>query len=112
MNRRMQALGRFRPGVRNKTEAAYEAQLLLELRAGAILWYRFEGITLKLGADCRYTPDFFVMKPSGELECHEVKGYWTDDAKVKVRVAASMFPFAFIVVTKENGGFKLEEVQP
>jgi hypothetical protein len=99
----------MKAGVRNRTEAAYEAQLELRKRAGEVAWYQFEGITLKLAADCRYTPDFFVMLSTGELELHEVKGRWTDDALVKVRVAAAMFPFRVVVVTYERGAFVAKE---
>lgn len=111
------AKGRHAPGVMNKTEAAYAITLEARRMAGEISWYKFEGITLKLAQDTRYTPDFFVMMPDGFLECHEVKGakaIFQDDAKVKVKVAASMFPFAFMVVypqpMKDGGGWKAEEL--
>ena len=71
--------------------------------AGKILWYSFEGITLRLADRTTYTPDFVVMLANGELEMHEVKGFWTDDAKVKVKVAAEKFPFRFIAVRMVNG---------
>jgi len=38
------------------------------------------------------------LKADGALEAHEVKGRWTDDALVKIRVAAEKFPFAFIAI--------------
>lgn len=34
------------------------------------------------------------------MECHEVKGFWTDDAKVKIKVAAEQYPFRFIAFKK------------
>lgn len=88
----------------NKTEAAYMALLEARKRAGEILWYQFEGITLKLADDTRYTPDFFVLMADGSLECHETKGFWRDDARVKIKVAASMFPFRFVAAKKAKGG--------
>jgi hypothetical protein len=113
MNKRLQALGRLKPGERNKTEAAYEQYLELRRRAGEVLWYRFEGMTFKLAADCRFTPDFVVMLANGELECHEVKGIWRDDAKVKMRLAAEIFPFRFIAIyaktKKDGGGWEIQE---
>ena len=36
------------------------------------------------------------MVASGQIEVHEVKGFWTDDALVKIKVAAAKFPFRFI----------------
>ena len=109
----MQALGRMKAGVMNATEAAYEKVLAAQLAAGEIDWYVFEGITLKLADGCRYTPDFMVMKADGSLEAHEVKGYWTDDARVKIKVAAEKFPLKFIAVykqpKKDGGGWRFEE---
>lgn len=104
---KLYALGRLKNGERNKTEKAYEDMLETMLYAGEILWYKFEGITLKLADNTRYTPDFFVMNSNGILECHEVKGFWRDDAKVKIKVAAENFPFKFIAAkqkAKKNGG--------
>lgn len=95
------------PGTMNKTEAAYAEELRLRELAGEVVWFKYEGVTLRLGPDCRYTPDFLVMLLGGELECHETKGFHREDAMVKLRVAAEAFPFRFILVEKlaqKNGG--------
>jgi hypothetical protein len=108
------AKGKHKPGVMNKIEAAYDAHLASLEAAGEIAWRKFEGITLKLAPDTRYTPDFFVMMPDGFLECHEVKGFWQEDAKIKIKVAAAMFPFRFKSIMakpkKDGGGWKVEEI--
>ena len=117
MNRRPQnksfALGRLKAGVMNKTEAAYASRLEILKTSGQIAWYRFEGIKLRLANGTFYTPDFAVMLASGEMEIHEVKGYWQDDAKVKIKIAAEMYPFRFIAVRvkakKDGGGWEIEE---
>lgn len=53
------------------------------------------------------------MLTTGEMELHEVKGFWTDDARVKTKVAADQYPFRIIGVTvktkKEGGGWNIEE---
>ena len=107
------ALGRLKSGEMNKTESAYRDHLEALLHAGEILWYRFEGVTLKLADGCRYTPDFVLMNREGWIECHEVKGYWQDDARVKIKVAAEMFPFRFVALKvkakKDGGGWSVEE---
>jgi hypothetical protein len=105
---RLQALGRLKVGQRNKTEAAYEAQLELRRRAGEVAWYRFEGLKLRLADSTFYTPDFAVMLADGSIECHEVKGHWEDDARVKIKVAAGMYPFRFVAVKKAGSGWELE----
>lgn len=91
----------------NKTEAAYAAHLEGLRIAGEVQWYRFEGVNLRLADATFYRPDFAVMAGDGVMEMHEVKGFWTDDARVKIKVAASQYPFRFIAfkaVAKSRGG--------
>ena len=107
----MIAKGRIRDSHMNKTEARYAQELELRKKVGEVEWYQFEGVTLKLGFDCRYTPDFAVMLPNGDLEMHEVKGFFRDDALVKIRTAATMFPFRFMLVRLEAGAFNVQEVK-
>lgn len=113
MNRKVFALGRMKSGQMNRTEAAYATTLEAARNAHEIVWYAFEGVTLKLADGCRYTPDFAVLRADGIMEMHEVKGYWTDDARVKVKVAAEKFPFVFQAVykqaKKDGGGWRIEE---
>jgi hypothetical protein len=104
----MQALGRLKAGAMNKTESAYSAQLEGQKHIGAIAWYRFEGMKFRLADNTFYTPDFMVMLASGELQAHEVKGFWTDDARVKIKVAADMYPIQFIAVKKAKSGWERE----
>lgn len=111
--KRMQALGRLKVGAMNKTEAAYDKALADRKHAGEVAWYRFEGIKLRLADNTFYTPDFAVMLADGAIECHEVKGFWQDDARAKIKIAADQYPFRFIAVTakpkKAGGGWNAEE---
>ncbi|EPM0510234.1 DUF1064 domain-containing protein [Pseudomonas putida] len=113
MKRGLQALGRLKTGEMNKTEAAYEEYLKDRQFVGHIAWYKFEGIKLRLADNTFYTPDFAVMLANGEMQLHEVKGFWTDDAKVKTKIAANMYPFKIIAVTaktkKAGGGWAYQE---
>ncbi|HGW2957187.1 TPA: DUF1064 domain-containing protein [Raoultella ornithinolytica] len=113
MRKSLQALGRLKAGTMNKTEEDYCQHLELRKRYGEIVWYRFEGIKLRLADNTFYTPDFSVMLANGQMEMHEVKGYWTDDARVKTKVAADQYPFRVIGITKlpakAGGGWKVEE---
>jgi hypothetical protein len=110
--------GRVKRGTQNKTEAAYEAHLNLRKIAGEVAWFRFEPITFKLADDCRWTPDFAVMLADGLFEIHDTKGtkkrtrkdgtrvagaYIEEDARVKIEVAAAMFPFVFKTVYRVDG---------
>jgi hypothetical protein len=109
---RMQALGRLKVGEMNKTEAAYFTHLGALLHAGEILWFKFEGVKLRLADNTFYTCDFAVLAADSALEMHEVKGFWQDDARVKIKVAAALYPFRFKAVTpakKHGGGWRVEE---
>lgn len=107
------ALGRLKTGEMNKTEAAYAAHLEMMRRAGDVQWFRFEGVKLRLADNTFLTVDFAVMAASGLLEMIDVKGspaIYTDDAKVKMKVAADTYPFvfkvAFPIPKKQGGGWK------
>ena len=106
------ALGRLKAGAMNQTEAAYAAHLDLLLRAGEVAWFKFEGFKLRLADSTFYTPDFAVLAGSGHLECHEVKGFWEEDARAKIKIAASLYPLRFLAVTKltkrDGGGWNTE----
>jgi hypothetical protein len=107
------ALGRLKTGEMNKIEAAYDVHLWQLRSAGDLLWHKFEGIKLRLADNTFLTVDFAVMRADGLLEMHEVKGFWEDDARVKIKVAASLYPFRFIAVKprakKNGGGWETEE---
>lgn len=113
MKRSLQALGRLKVGAMNKTETAYAATLDQRRVAGEVAWYKFEGLKFRLADNTFYTPDFAVMLAGGALEAHEVKGFWQDDARAKIKIAADMYPLRFVAVQvvpkKAGGGWKLEE---
>lgn len=105
----MLALGRLKTGEMNKTEERYSAHLEARRIAGEILWYCFEAVKLRLADNTFYSPDFAVMAADGVLEMHECKGFWTDDARVKIKVAADRFPFRFIAMRKVKAGWERED---
>jgi hypothetical protein len=102
------ALGRLPAGTMNKTEAAYDQHLWAQ-RGNGVVWHKFEAVKLRLADNTFYTPDFMVLAADSVVELHEVKGYWQDDARVKIKVAASIYPFRFIAVTKAKGQWQREE---
>ena len=108
----MQKLGRLGSGVMNNTEKSYADRLEMLQRAGEILWYKFEGMKFRLADNTFYTPDFAVANKDGVIEIHETKGLWTDDAKVKIKVASDLYPFRFVAMkkaAKKDGGGWIEE---
>jgi len=102
-------------GFRSGTEARYAVELERRKQTGEVVWWKYEAVKLRLADNTFYSPDFAVQLHSGELEMHEVKGFWQDTARVKIKVAAELFPFLFVVVTakakKDGGGFQLQEVE-
>lgn len=106
--RAMKAKGKAHSTTMNRTEAGYAERLGLDTN---VVWFKFGAVTLKLADDCRYSPDFIVMLASGEIEMHEVKGFRREDAMVKIRVAASVFPFRFVLVEREKGEWKFTEIK-
>ncbi len=106
------ALGRLKTGQMNKSEERYAAHLEQLRMAGEILWYRFEGIKLRLADNTFYTCDFAVMAKDGVIEMHEVKGFWQDDARAKIKIAADQYPFRFVAMKaraqKHGGGWEAE----
>ena len=97
------ALGRLKAGAMNKTEAAYANYLEKQKQFGEVAWFAFEPMNLKLADKCFYKVDFLVMLKSGQIECHEIKGYMTDDSLVKFKVAGQKFPFTFRMFTLKKG---------
>ena len=114
MKNKMYALGRLKSGQMNKTESAYAERLEVLKLKGEILWYKFEGMKFRLADNTFYTPDFAIMSKTGEIVIHEVKGYMMDDANVKIKVAAELYPFRFFMVRKQKkkdgGGWDIAEV--
>lgn len=101
-----QALGRLKTGQMNRTEQAYAN--VLGSRSD-VTWFKFEGLKLRLADNTFYSPDFAVLRASGEIEIHEVKGFWQDDARVKIKIAADMYPFKFIAVQYKKKQWTYEE---
>ncbi len=126
---------RHKPGRMNNTEFEYSKNLELLKKNGTILDYSFECTKIKIGDDCWYTPDFRVIRNaeypqmSSEsvhlIEFHEVKGttkkrqskgvvakpFIEDDAMVKIKAAAELHPFKFILTWKDlNGQWEYREI--
>jgi len=97
----------------NQTEKRYEQDYLWPKYQNGEVWdYRFEPIKFRLADNTFYTPDFLVVKVTG-LEVHEIKGsYEREDARVKWKTAAELFPWFQFVVARWLGkkkGWKIEK---
>jgi hypothetical protein len=106
----------------NKGESLYAQWLELQQRAGDVRCWFFQAMTFKLARDCRYTPDFAVFRGDAQTLV-DVKGrkvkpdgtqtYWAEeDAKIKIKVAATMFPMYRWVIAfpAQNGNWEEREM--
>jgi len=76
---------------KNNTEKRYAQQLELLRKSGNISSWTYECIKFKLGNGAWYTPDFVVTKED-VMEIHEIKGHWKEAAKVRIKVASTLYP--------------------
>ncbi len=118
LNPHLLGRSRTRVGLRcgmNKTESEFALRLEAQKRAGEILRFEFEGITLRF-ANVKYTPDFVVIganypgSGSGILKFIEVKGPFIkgnrERAVERFRHAKTYWPeFAFEMWQKTKEGW-------
>jgi hypothetical protein len=106
---RIRPRSRPTPGKMNKLESQYADYLQQKKNAGIIRDYRFEAMKFRLADRTFFTPDFMVTYPD-VIEFHETKGYFEEDAKIKIKVVAALFPeFSFIAVYWKKKEWVYEE---
>jgi hypothetical protein len=100
----------------NRWEELFGDELELRKSIGVIEWYDYEPMRLKLAAFSAngkprtiwYTPDFVSRDRTGAVVCWEVKGFWREAARVRIKLAASRFPFQFMAVTRSQAQWSYE----
>ncbi len=109
-------------GELNRTEAAFARTLDVEIAAGELVRYWVEPFSLRLsspptGQPARYTPDFLLLRPDGEVWIVDVKGGGpgNEAAFVRLKCAAELYPlWRFFLVraksSRQGGGFSWAEV--
>jgi hypothetical protein len=123
----LRARGRVRKrrGEMNATEARFAAELRTMQTVGEIEWYGYECITFRLADRTTYTPDFLMLYATGELWAIDVKGttktkggkhkaFTEEDAKIKIKLAAELFPLrfglAYQLPKNAGGAWRIDEV--
>lgn len=98
----------------NKLETAFAAELKLRLRAAELEWWAFEPFRFRIGTGAHYTPDFAALDHEAHLTLYEVKGRWEEAARVRIKVAAHLYPMLrFVAVTRPpREGWQYEEIRP
>ena len=82
-------------GIPNQREKAF----LQFLKSEGWTPVAFEALRVELAHRCWYTPDVLATKPGEKITFFEVKGFWEDDARVKIKVAARLLPPQFAIKT-------------
>lgn len=107
----------------NKTETAYALRLKLKESAGEVSSVNYEGMSLRIGPDVRYIPDFTLVAKDGVIECHECKAGSLDKdgispvalidhrGRIKLRAASEIWPFRFIMAVLVRGNWHLEVIE-
>ena len=98
---------------RTTLEARFASEVLDPWsRSGQIVSWAYETVTLRLGYDCRYTPDFVVERADGApWTFYETKGHRWAKNMVKLRVAATQFPRCrFWLVEWQDRTWQYEEI--
>lgn len=100
------------PKFRSKLEAEYAQMLEAQARSGLIKSWMYEGITVRLADGVRFTVDFNVIGLDGSLSMVETKGFMREAARVRLLVAARMFPlWSWFLVRKKRGAFTVEAIR-
>ena len=100
----------YKPGKMNKTEEAFSKVLDKWLAAGMITRWDFEPEKFRLADNTFYTPDFRVIMDDMRVIFYEVKGFWRDDARVKIKVCADLHPYPFRSVKMIKGRHEIEKI--
>jgi hypothetical protein len=74
----------------------------------------FEGLTFNIGARTTYTPDFVCISQRGITYVFEAKGFMRDDAAVKLKTAANLYPnikFYLVKYNKKKGKMEFTRIK-
>jgi len=102
-----------RRGQMNRTEARFAKEVLDLMKAdGDIHDYRFEPLRLRLAEGAYYCPDFVVKHQDGTVEFVEVKGFWREAARLRIKVAAEQYGWLgkFVAVRLVKGKWEFEDI--
>ena len=73
-----------------------------------------QALTFRLARATSYTPDIIMtdQEGGGNIIAYEVKGFWRQSGRIKIKMAARLFPFVtFIAVTRPKGqGWQFERI--
>ena len=84
-------------GRMNRLEQRFLTEIVEPWEAsGDVKYWHFEAVNLRLADKTWWKPDFWVVLANGKQLAAEVKGHWEDDARVKIKLAAEIYPWLHI----------------
>lgn len=95
----------------NMTERAYGRHLDDLKASGVVTWWAFNAVRLRIAMGEKaafYKPDFMVLYADGHWECHETKGYEHAAGILRLKIAAGIYPFKFVMVKRCGEGWMIE----
>lgn len=99
--------GRKPKGGMNKWEAKFAESLEARRKTGELIWWAFEPFRIRLANGAFYRPDFVAVDKDGRTAIYEVKGYFREAARVRLKVAAEKLPYPFYIVRKNKGDMEM-----
>lgn len=90
--------------VRSSWEANYARYLNFLVQSGVVTEWQYEPRTFEFPVkrgNRTYTPDFYVLYPDG-YQWHEVKGYMTNDGRIKLERFAKYYPEEPLVIIDKD----------
>lgn len=95
---------------RSTTEEKFARLLESQRLASEIQGWKYEPMRLNLGGGAWYKPDFEVIELDHTITLFEVKGFWRQAGRVRIKVAAANYPeFRFVGVRWIKGAWEFEE---
>jgi len=79
----------------NGLERKFAGYLDIQIANGSIVRWDYEAEKLRLADNTFYSPDFRVVENDGKIVFYETKGFWRDDARAKIKIAAFLHPYRF-----------------
>ncbi len=87
----------------NKLEARYWTEIVQPLvRSGEVADAGFGRLSLRISQRGWYRPDFDLWLPDGSLILDETKGYMQEDALVKLKAIAALYPRVRVRVARHD----------
>lgn len=99
-------------GEMNGLETEFAKFLEMQKSAGVIVAWHYECFRMRIAFGNNpawIKTDFFVLYSDGSIRLFETKGFWREASRLRIKVAAGVYPWAkFIAVKRVKGQWEFE----